>query len=173
MSITRQEKEKIVTDLAGALKDAKGVVFANYRGLTVKEFDNLRKRGREQGTLVQVAKLTLMRKALKEAGIDVELDMNLPTAVAYSKEDEVTPAKILAKFASDTKKLEILAGILEGRKLNADEVKSLAKLPGRQELLGQMVFVIAGPMRGLVTVMSGVQRSLLYALNAITEKKAA
>ena len=171
MSLTRKEKEQILADLVSVLKEAKGLVFADYRGLTVKEMDELRKRAREQGTKVQVAKLTLMRKALQEAGINVELDMTVPTAVAYSPEDEVAPAKILAKFAADTKKLELLAGILEGRFLGPAEVKNLAKLPGKQELLGQLVSVIAGPMRGLVTVFSGTQRNLLYALKAIAEKK--
>ncbi len=171
MATTRKEKEKILADLVSVLKEAKGLVFADYRGLSVKEMDELRRRGREQGTKVQVAKLTLMRKALQEAGINVDLGMTVPTAVAYSNEDEVTPAKVLAKFAADTKKLELLAGILEGKILGADQVKNLAKLPGRQELLGQLVSVIAGPMRGLVTVFSGTQRNLLYALNAIAEKK--
>ncbi|OGE86041.1 MAG: 50S ribosomal protein L10 [Candidatus Doudnabacteria bacterium RIFCSPHIGHO2_02_FULL_46_11] len=170
MAKTRVQKEQTVSELTDILKNSKGVVFADYRGLSVKEISELRKRARAEGTKVLVAKLTLVRKALKDAGLDINLDMEVPTAMAYSMDDEVTPAKILAKFAADTKKLELLAGIFEGKLLGSVEIKALSKLPGKQELRGQVVSVIAGPMRGLVLVMSGVQRSLLYALKAIVEK---
>ena len=171
MTITRQEKEQIVNELTEAFKNSKGVVFTNYKGLTVDEFEDLRARMREIGGQVKVAKLTLVKRALKDAGLNIELDSSVPTAVAYSREDEVMPAKIAAKFASDTKKLEIISGILEGKLLSAAEIGNLAKLPGKQELRGQLVSVIAGPMRGLVGVFAGVERSLLYALKDLARKK--
>jgi large subunit ribosomal protein L10 len=173
MAITRKEKEQIVARLADTLKGSKGVVFANYRGLTVKEMEELRRRAREQSTRVQVAKLTLMQRAFQSAGIDVQLDINTPTVLAYSSDDEVTPAKILAKFAEETKKLELSAGILDGQMVSGAQVKALAQLPGKQELRGQLVSVVAGPMRGVVQVCAGLQRSLLYTLNAVAEKKGA
>src|SRR3989344_2636741 len=115
MTITRQEKEQIVKELTEVFKTAKGVVFANYRGLTVKDFEGLRRKMRELGGKIKVAKLTLTRKALKEAGLEAELLADVPTAIAYSPDDEVLPAKILAGFGDKDKKLELLAGIMEGR----------------------------------------------------------
>ena len=171
MPLNKSEKEQILADLTSDLKEAKGIVFTDYRGLTVKEFEDLRARMREQCGFVKVAKLTLVRRALKALGINIELNPEVPTALAYSKEDEVAPAKIVVKFANDVKKTEVVSGLLNGKLLSSAEVKALSKLPGRQELRGQVVSVLAGPMRGFVGVMAGVQRSLLYTLKAYAEKK--
>jgi large subunit ribosomal protein L10 len=173
MAVTRSKKEEVVDDLATTLQGAKSVVFANYRGLTVKEMEDLRKAMREQGATMKVAKLTLMRRVFADLKLPAELDFSAPTAVAYSSEDEIAPAKIFAKFATDTKKLEILAGILGNEMVDANGIKDLAKLPGKQELRGQVVSVLAGPMRGFVGVLAATERSFLYALTAIAEKKQA
>ena len=173
MTITRQEKEQIVKELTEVFKTAKGVVFANYRGLTVKDFESLRRKMRELGGKIKVAKLTLTRKALKDAGFEVDFAADVPTAIAYSPDDEVLPAKILAGFGDKDKKLELLAGIMEGRLMTSAEVTSLSKLPSKQELRGQLVSVIAGSMRGFVGVLAGVERSLLYVLQAVAKSKGA
>ena len=171
MATSRIKKEEMLSELTEIFKTAKGAVFADYRGLSVKEIESLRKSLREQGATLKVAKLTLVRKAMQDAGMTAQLDAEVPTALIYSSEDEVTAAKVVAKFISDTKKLAIVSGILSGKVLDAGEVKNLASLPGKQELRGQVVSVIAGPMRGMVGVLSGVQRSFVYALNAIAQQK--
>lgn len=170
MPINKAEKEQVVAELTQALKEAKGVVFADYRGLTVKEFQSLRRAMRQEGGNVKVAKLTLVKKAFEQAGLPMDESIHVPTAVVYSPEDEIAPAKVLVKFSTDAKKGAILSGILAGKVVTAADIKALAKLPGKQELRGQLVSVLVGPMRGMVYVLSGVQKSLLYALNARAEK---
>ena len=119
-----------------------------------------------------VAKNTFIRIAAKEAGIeglDAYLEHN--TAVAFSAEDPVAPAKILNDFSKDHKALEIKAGILDGKVIALDEVKALAELPSREELLAKLVGSMQAPISGLVNVLQGTIRNFVYTLEAVRQKK--
>ena len=168
----RPEKAGKVAELKDLLSGSKGAVLVDYCGLTVAEDTELRSKMREAGVKYMVAKNTFIRIAAKEAGIeglDAYLEHN--TAVAFSAEDPVAPAKILNDFSKDHKALEIKAGILDGKVIALDEVKALAELPSREELLAKLVGSMQAPISGLVNVLQGTIRNFVYTLEAVRQKK--
>lgn len=168
----RPEKAGKVAELKDLLSSSKGAVLVDYCGLTVAEDTELRSKMREAGVKYMVAKNTFIRIAAKEAGIegmDAYLEHN--TAVAFSAEDPVAPAKILNDFSKDHKALEIKAGILDGKVIALDEVKALAELPSREELLAKLVGSMQAPISGLVNVLQGTIRNFVYTLEAVRQKK--
>ncbi len=169
----RVEKEALVSEVQEKLSKATSVVLADYRGLNVQEVTELRKKLREAGIEYKVFKNTLTSRAAKAANI-ADLDQYLagPTAFAFSYTDPVVPAKLLADFAKDHKKMELKGGILEGKVISLDMVKQLASLPSREVLLGQTAGVLQAPLRGLVTVLSGPMRNLANVLEAVRKQKA-
>lgn len=171
MAITRQEKEINLKQLEQDLKDARGVVFTEYRGLTVLEMNKMRKLLKKEHVKYQVVKLTLLKKVLDKLGITGELEFKGPIAVATSAEEETTPARLLKQATKDFPKLVLDGGIFNQEVVPTNIIEKLAALPSKQQLLGQLASVLAGPARGLVTVLSGNTRNLLNVLNAIKDKK--
>ncbi len=172
MPKTRQQKEKVLQDLVRKFSEAKGVAFANFTGLNVKDVNDLRKKCREAGVEYVVAKKTLVKKALKEIGLE-EKDFVGEIATAMSAEDEVAPAKTLNDFAKAHEQVKLVAGILEHRILETAEVKALAKLPSKLELRAKFVGTIQAPISGFVNVLAGNLRGLVQVLNAIKDTKGA
>ena len=168
----RPEKAGKVAELKDLLTSSKGVVLVDYCGLTVAEDTELRSKMREAGVKYMVANNTFIRIAAQEAGIeglDAYLEHN--TAVAFSAEDPVAPAKILNDFSKDHKALEIKAGVLDGKVIGLDEVKAVAELPSREELLAKLVGSMQAPISGLVNVLQGSIRNFVYTLEAVRQKK--
>jgi large subunit ribosomal protein L10 len=171
--LTKIEKEETVKEVQQKLERSKAVVLADYRGLNVQEVTELRKRLREAGVEYKVIKNTMTSRAAKAAKVDgLDRYLSGPTAIAFGYSDVVTPAKILADFAKDHKKLELKGGILEGRVIDFEMVKSLAQLPSREVLLSQLAGVLQAPLRGLATVLSGPLRNLAYVTEAVRKQKA-
>jgi large subunit ribosomal protein L10 len=173
MAITKQKKEELVADLASKLREAKSIVFTDYRGLTVEELNEVRNELRKQGIEYKVLKNTLFKIAAKEADLDIVLENagGHPIAAAFGYLDEVAPAKVVNTYAGKNEKLEILGGVLEGKEINAIMVKSLAKMPSREELYGKLVGTLAAPMSGMVNVLQGNIRGLVNVLSAINDQK--
>jgi large subunit ribosomal protein L10 len=173
MAITREKKETLVADLAEKLASSKSVVFTDYRGLTVEEIDEVRNQLREQGIEFKVIKNTLLTLAAKQAGIEISDDVTSghPVAIAFAGDDEVAPAKITYTYTKKNDKFAIIGGILEGKQISDIMVKSLASLPGREELYAKIVGSIASPLSGLVTVMQGNIRGLVNVLSAYKDSK--
>ncbi len=170
---TREEKQKVVEDLIEKFKSSKVAVMANYRGLDVAAMTSLRRRLREAGSELKVAKNTLARIAAREAGLEgLDVYLEGPTAIAFGLTDPVAPAKILSEFMRDYKQLEIKGGIVEGKMIEPKEVRRLADLPAREVLLGRVLGGIQAPLYGLVSVLQGNLRNLVYALEAIRKQKA-
>lgn len=174
MSKTREQKSEIVEKFKDDLVKAQSVILADYRGLTVEEETALRKKFREAGTKYEVIKNTLAVLAAKEAGVE-GLDELLvgPTAVAFGYEDPVSPAKILAEYAKSHEQIKIKGGLVNGKVIDVNGVKSLAELPPREELIAKMLGSMQSPISGLAGSLSGIIRKLLYALNAVAEVKGA
>lgn len=171
--MARPEKEATVSEIQQKFAASKSVILADYRGLNVEEVTELRKKLREAGIEYKVAKNTLTSRAAKAANIDgLDQFLSGPTAIAFGLNDVVAPAKILANFAKDHKKLELKGGVLEGQVIDLQAVKDLANLPSREALLGQLAGMFQAPMRGLVTVLSGPLRNVTYALDAVRKQKA-
>lgn len=167
------EKEVIVSEIQQKFEKSKTVILADYRGLNVEEVTALRKKMREAGIDYKVLKNTMTSRAAKAANIE-GLDQYLsgPTALAFSYNDYAAPAKILSDFAKNHKKLELKAGVLDGKVIDFNGVKDLADLPSREVLLGTLAGVMQAPIRGLATVLAGPLRNFAYALEAIRKQKA-
>lgn len=172
MAKTRAQKEQMVAELSESLKNGKAAVFSSYMGLTVKDFEDLRKQLRAEDVEIAVAKKSLLGMALTNAqitGIDAEA-LEGGVAVAVGATDEVAAARIIATFARTHEQVKILGGVLEGKAVDASMVKALAALPSKQQLRGQVVGTIAAPLTGFVNVLAGNARSLVQVLNAIAQK---
>jgi len=172
MAKSKQQKQSEVTELTDNLKSAKAVVFTSFDGLTVAESQALRNLLRKEGIFYKAAKKTLLAKALIDSGLAIDVKILAGSlGLAFGQGDEVVPAKLLAKFAKNKENLKIQGGILEGAFISAAKVMELAKLPGKQELLAQLVGTIKSPISGLVNVMAGNLRGLVNVLNAVKDAK--
>lgn len=174
MAKSRASKEQSKSVVQEMLTDAKGVVLADFTGLSVKDMQELRRELRKEGLSYEAVKKTVFKKALAEAGLPEAVDVKTiqgSLSVAVSKEDEVAAARAVSAFAKTHDKLKILGGILEKSFIAATKVKALADLPSKQQLLGQVVGTMQAPVTGFVRVLQGNVRGLLYALKAIQEKK--
>ncbi|MFC7442674.1 50S ribosomal protein L10 [Laceyella putida] len=157
MSKAIEQKKVVVQEIADKLSRSKTTIVADYRGLNVKQMNELRKQLREAGVEMQVLKNTLTRRAAEQVGME-ELNEHLtgPSAVAFSYEDVVAPAKVLHKFAKENKELEIKGGLVEGKAVSLDEIKALAELPNREGLLSMLLSVLQAPMRNFALAVKAV-----------------
>ena len=167
------DKEAEVTELKEIMAEAKSLFLADYTGIDVAAVTDLRNKLRESQVQYRVIKNRLAIRAAEEVGLgDLREHLTGPTAIAYSTEDPTVPAKILQDFADDGGKMIIKTGYMDGNILGADEVKALAKLPSREELLGKVVAGVQSPLYGLHSVLNGLLRGLVGALSAIETQKA-
>ncbi|SDJ49045.1 50S ribosomal protein L10 [Paenibacillus naphthalenovorans] len=152
-----EQKAQQVTAVAEKLKESSCSIVADYRGLNVAQVTELRKQLREAGVEFQVLKNTLVRRATANAELS-ELDEYLtgPTAIAFSKEDVVAPAKILAEFAKKNENLNIKAGVVEGKVVDINQIKALAELPSREGLLSMLLSVLQAPIRNFALAVKAV-----------------
>ena len=136
-------KKEEVTKLAEKIKSAKLVLLTDYRGITVTDVTNLRADLRKTGTEYSVIKNNITKRALQEAGIE-GLDEQLvgPTAVILNTEDYLPAIKVIYKFVRNNDFYKIKAGVIDGKLVSIDEIKTLAKLPSREELLGKLAGVL-------------------------------
>jgi len=173
MAKSRQQKEETVKSLSEKLGRIKGAVFTNFDGLNVNESNELRNLLRENQIDYTVAKKTLLKLAFKKAsldGIDVKKIAGA-MGLALGYEDEIAAAKTLSTFAAKHPTLKLIGGIYNGSLIDAAEVKALALLPGKDDLRAKLVWLFNYPRSGWVNVLAGNLKSLVYALQAIKDKK--
>lgn len=172
MSAAKKQREAKVAEISEKFSRAQSAILVDYRGLNVAAMTELRRNLRNAGVELKVYKNTLTRIALHgqdQTGLDSALEG--PTAIAFGYDDAIAPAKLLVEFAKEHKDLELKAGLVDGKVVNVDEIKALASLPSREELLAKLVGSLVSPLRGLVNVLSGPQRNLVYVLEAIRKQK--
>ncbi len=151
------KKQEEVSLIADELRGATSVVVVDYLGLTVEEVTSLRKSLRESNTKMQVVKNTILRRAAVEAGIEgLEEVFVGPSAIVYSADEVIAPAKIVAEFAEKASKLSIKGGLIEGKVASADEINALAKLPDRDGLLSMLLSVLQAPVRNTALAIKAV-----------------
>ncbi|TCP68780.1 50S ribosomal protein L10 [Baia soyae] len=157
MSKAVEQKKLVVADIVSKLERSKTTVVADYRGLTVKQTNELRKELREAGVELQVLKNTMTRRASEQVGLS-ELGEYLtgPSAVAFSYDDVVAPARVLHKFAKDNKALEIKGGVVEGKVVGLEDIQALAELPSREGLLSMLLSVMQAPVRNFALAVKAV-----------------
>ena len=171
--MANQKKIDLVNELKTKLEKAKSLVFSDYRGLTVAQIQDLKRKVKKEKGEYVVTKNTLIIKALEQLKMTVPdiKDLKGPSATLFSYEDEVTPFKALVTFAKTAGLPVLKLGILENAILNKEQITSLAKLPSRIVLYAQVVGALSSPTYGLVNVLQGNIRKLVYTLDAVKSKK--
>lgn len=153
-------KAQLVDDIAGRFTNSVSAIVVDTRGLSVAEDTELRKQLRDSGVKLSVIKNKLLSRAADKAELSDLKDIFVgPSAVAFSEEDAIAPAKILKKFADDHDAVEIKGGIIEGKVASIDEINVYATLPSREELLSSLASVLQAPVRNVA-----------YAVKAVAEK---
>ncbi len=168
------QNQAMMASIKEDLTDVKAVWVVDYRGLSVKEVEGLRRDIREADASMKVYKNTLVRIALKEldmASLDEVLEG--PSAFAFCKNDPVASAKALTEFAKDNDKLVIKGGMMDGDFVNAGQFDAVASLPSREQLLAQIAGAISGVARGLAVSINGVPSGLARTIQQVSEQKPA
>jgi large subunit ribosomal protein L10 len=169
-----ENKKKIVEDLKKKFATTKVVIVTDYKGLNVAQMTELRRNLSEAKVEFQVVKNTLLARASKDTDAELLADVfKGPSGIALSFDDPVAPAKILTQFAKDNKKLEIKAGVMNGKMMNLDAITALSKLPSREELLAQVLSTMNAVPTGFVRALADVPRRMVNVLNAIKDQKEA
>jgi large subunit ribosomal protein L10 len=155
--MTKQQKSEIINFLAAEFKDSLAIVVCDYKGLTHKELETLRKEARANNTKVQVAKNTLVTVAARNAELgDVELS---GTNIFLWSDDQISACKVADKFASANKeKFAIKSGIIEGKISDASTVNAFAKLPSREELLGMLAATWMAPVTNFTIGLDALRK---------------
>lgn len=169
--MNREEKSQIIDEIAEKLK-SNSAVLVDYQGMNVAQSTDLRRKSRESGVDFIVAKNTLTRMAADKAGVSGLNDYLVgPTALAFS-EDPVASAKLMAEFSDQVETFVMKAGLLDGETvIGESDVVALSKLPGRDQLVAQIVGGISSPLTGFVTVLNNTVQGLVVALGQIAEQK--
>ncbi len=172
MAITKQKKQEIVKEISDRLEKQKAIVFADFSGMKVKDITELKTKLREKGAEFRVGKKTLMNIALKQKGIEADTKpMAGEVAMVLGYEDEIAPAKEVYEFSKTNKNIKILAGLLENKLIDQQQVLALAQLPSKAELLAKLVGSISAPSRNFVGVLQGNIRGLITVLSGIKDAK--
>jgi len=168
----KEAKVKAVEEIKNKFGSSRAAILTDYRGLNVAEITELRRKLKEQDVEYKVVKNTLTSIAIKDFDYDLDEYLEGPTAIAFSYEDPVAPAKVLMDFAKNHKQLEIKAGVVEGKVADKSVIGELAKMPPKEQLLANAVGAIQSPLYGIVGVLQGTLRDMVYTLQAIHDKKA-
>jgi large subunit ribosomal protein L10 len=172
--LNKSEKKQLVEEIHQKFLTSKIVILTDCKGLKVNKINELRRKLKESNIEYRVVKNTLLIRASEDTDVAVIKDQfKGPTAIAMSYDDPVSPAKVLSEFAKDNDKLEIRGGVMSGKILNAQAIKSLSSLPSREVLLSQLLSAMNGVPTNLVRALNNVPQKLLYALQAIKDQKAA
>lgn len=173
MPKTKQQKQETIANLADGLKRAKAVVFANFQGLTVAAFEELRRLCHKEDIGVLAVKKTLAKRALTDVGFTEADPKSYKGGIAFfmGYGDEVAPARIVSKFAKDHEVVAIYGGVLEGKIIDTSAVKFLAALPSKLELYAQLLRSMNASVTGFVNALTGNLRNLVSVLNNIKEAK--
>jgi large subunit ribosomal protein L10 len=155
MSKPKVQKSKDLEELTAKLAKAKGIVFTGYIGTTVKDLDKFRKDLRKENVFAKVYKLTLVKKAMKAAGLAGEImDYKTPVILAASEEDETAPARIIKSLTKDLKTISILEGIMEGKIFSKSQVETMGDLPSKDQLRAQLLATFMAPISAFARVLN-------------------
>jgi len=156
LSLNRNEKAAVVTDVAAQVARSQTLALAEYRGLTVEHLNNLRRQARDKGVYLHVLKNTLARRAVAGTPFEVASDAMVGPLIYGFSEDAVAAAKVISDFAKGNDKLVIKAGAYAGKALNADGVKALASIPSKEVLLAQLAGLLMSPISRTARVLAAV-----------------
>jgi large subunit ribosomal protein L10 len=156
LSLNRNEKAAVVTDVSAQVARSQTLALAEYRGLTVEHLNALRRQARDKGVYLHVLKNSLARRAVTGTPFEVAAQAMVGPLIYGFSEDAVAAAKVLADFAKGNDKLVVKAGAYAGRALDAEGVKALASIPTKEVLLAQLLGLMQSPISRLARVLSAV-----------------
>jgi large subunit ribosomal protein L10 len=173
MPLSKTDKEQLVSTYSEGLAEAPHAFLLSYQGITVPQVTALRDKVRQSGGYYEVVKNTLALRAIDGKALgDLKEHFVGPTAVVYSSKDPVALAKALTDFAKDVPALQFKAGLVEKRTIAAGQIKDIASLPSREELLTKLAFLLQSPIVRFVRVLAAVPQSFVTVLDQIAKKKA-
>jgi large subunit ribosomal protein L10 len=173
MAVTKEQKDDILKGLKDQFSRAQGVVFAEFRGLSVEDAQTLRRGLREAGLEYKVAKKTLIKLAAKENGYDLSKDvLEGPIGVAFGFDDEILAAQKMAEFAKKFEGLTLKGGIMEGKVIDVNMVNTLALIPSRDTLLAKFMGSAMSPLTGFVGIGNALVGGFVRVVNAYQEQRA-
>lgn len=156
MSLNRNEKAAVITDVAAQVARSQTLALAEYRGLTVEHLNNLRRQARDKGVYLHVLKNTLARRAVAGTPFEVASESMVGPLIYGFSEDAVAAAKVISDFAKGNDKLIVKGGAYAGRVLSADGVKSLAAIPTKEVLLSQLLGLMQSPVSRMARVLAAL-----------------
>ncbi|HLJ68152.1 MAG TPA: 50S ribosomal protein L10 [Chloroflexota bacterium] len=166
------EKAQTIEELAQKLRDSKGAVLLDYRGLNVRQITDLRRQLQREDVEFTVAKNTLLRIAAERAAVDVSGELlEGPTAVAFGWRDEVTPARLLAEFVRRNRVVSLKGGVIGGRSLDATQIGRVAELPSRDILLGRLLGAFQAPAARALGVLQAPAREVAGLAQALADQR--
>lgn len=174
MAMDRKGKEALREVAEGRFEKANAAVLAEYRGLTVASLTELRKALKKVNGEFRIVKNRVAKKAVEGKAQDAKAladSLKGPVGIAFLYGDAAAGAKALSDFEKNNELFKITAGVMDSKKLSANDVKAIASLPSKEVLLGQIVGLLVSPHRGILGVLNGVPRNLVQVINAIKEKK--
>jgi large subunit ribosomal protein L10 len=174
MATTRLKKEETLTELREKFSRAKSVAFGQYSGLTMEQLSKMRKEMRGSSVDFKVAKKTLFKIAAKEAGLELPDDIIEGTVgAAFSFEDSVAGPRIIKKMSKTFEALHLMGGIMEGKVMTIAQMKEIADLPSKEELLAKFVGLMRAPLQSFYGALQTPLGSFTRGLKAYAEKKPA
>ena len=173
MAQTRDQKQELIEQYQGGIAAARHAFLVNFEGLTVSQATDLRSRIREQGGSYEVVKNRLALRAIEgqEMG-ELKEHFRGPTAVAYVDDDPVILAKALTEFKKDVPAIEFKGALVDGQAVGADEVEAISKMPGREELIAKLLFLLQSPITRLARGLAAIPRQLVVVLDQVAKQKA-
>ena len=171
---TRKQKEEDISSLKSEFAETGNAFVVSFQGLTVEKDQQLRRQLREAQLSYKVVKNTLARRALEGTPLkNISNEFTGPTAVAYSKNDPVSLAKVLTKFAKENSQFTFKAGIVEGRVISIKDVDALATMPSKEELISKVMFLLNAQAQRLATALAGTARNLAVVVSEVAKQKEA
>ena len=171
MGLNLEQKQAVVAEVAAKLQDAQAVIVAEYRGLDVDRVTQLRARARKSGVYMRVLKNTLARRAVKGTPFE-KLSEKMVGPLMYGiSADPVAGAKVISEFAKENELFVIKAGAMPGSLMSDKDVKALAQLPSREELLAKLMGTMQAPVAKLVRTMNEVPGKFVRTLAALRDSK--
>ena len=171
MSLSLEQKKAVVESVSNVLAGAQAAALADYRGLTVAQMTDLRRQARESQVYLRVIKNNLARRAVEGSRFECLKEEFVGPVVLAAGEDPVAVAKVLSKFAKDNKLLRVKVAAMGGKLISTAELDTLAKLPGREQLLAQLLGTMQAPIQSFVRILNEVPSKFVRTLAAVRDSK--
>lgn len=173
MSLSFKQKQAVIEEASQAIASAQAGVLAQYRGLSVAQLTDLRKRARSEGVWVKVVKNNLAKRVVDGSAFASLGEHFVGPVIFSASEDPVAVARVMAKFAKDNEDLKITVGVMNGALIDAHAIIGLSKLPGRDELLAKLMGTCAAPTQKLASTLNEIPARLVRTMAAVAQAKAA